>query len=190
MLRNVLNRPFLNMTFSLHFICFCTHLTTRYKFRPVWTSQNWLCFRTVLMRSYTSHSEFNCFRLIQIMAMPYHTVANYDWMVFRTGWEVNQYGDIKKNMFVGTRPYTAHCVDHDVTMRTNQIINRCTRFDIPLRCTFVVVYAYHQDYEQVSFSLVFQTTSFLWRIAWLKVTPRCQIYTEGQRGVSTWYPAQ
>ena len=74
---------------------------------------------------------------------------------------VNRDGDMKKSVFVHTEPYTAHCVDHDVTTRTNQILNKCTRFDILLGFIFVFVHWYHQEYQQVSFSLVFKTTSFL-----------------------------
>jgi hypothetical protein len=45
--------PFLNIAFSLIFICFCISFTTRRSFQPGWQSQNYLCFGTALMRHLT-----------------------------------------------------------------------------------------------------------------------------------------
>ena len=56
--------------------------------------------------------------------------------------KVNRDGDTKKSVFVPTGPYHAHSVD------------------ILLGFISVVMYWYHQEYDQVSFSLVFKTPSF------------------------------
>ena len=49
--------PFLNMAFSLIFICFCILFTTRRSFQPAWRSQNSLCFETALMKHLTKATK-------------------------------------------------------------------------------------------------------------------------------------
>ena len=48
---------FLNMAFSLIFICFCILFTTRRSFQPAWQSQNCLCFETALMKHLTKATK-------------------------------------------------------------------------------------------------------------------------------------
>ena len=48
---------FLNMAFSLNFICFCILFATRRSFQPAWQSQNCLCFETALMKHITKATK-------------------------------------------------------------------------------------------------------------------------------------